>query len=223
MLKLYGFDVSNYYNMVKLAMELKGIEYEAVITYPNQTPEYLAICPTGKVPALATDEGVLIETNVILEYLDELAPEKPLISGTAFERAKIREIMKMVELYIELPARRCHTEAFWGVPVHEQTKAEVKRALLNGMQSLSRAASFSPYLVGDKLSAADIFFLYSVGLASGVAKRLFAIDLLDQAPGAKELYATLNAMPEVQAIAKETAAAQPAFEAYLAKAFAKGK
>jgi glutathione S-transferase len=223
MLKLYGFVVSNYYNMLKLAMAIKGIEYEAVVTYPNQTPEYLAICPTGKVPALETEDGVLIETNVIMEYLDELSPEKPLIPGTAYERARVRELMKMIELYIELPARRCHTEAFWGVPVHEQTKTEVKRALLNGMQALSRAASFSPYLAGDKLTGADIFFLYSASLASVVAKKLFDIDLLAEAPGSKELFAKLNAMPEVQAIAKDTKAAQPEFEAYLAKAFAKAK
>jgi glutathione S-transferase len=221
MLKLYGFDVSNYYNMIKLAMAIKGIEYEAVITYPNQTTEYLAICPTGKVPALATDDGVLIETNVILEYLDEVSPNIPLISGSAFERARIRELMKMIELYIELPARRCHTEAFWGVPVHEETKKEVKRALLNGMQALSRAASFSPYIAGDKMTAADIFFMYSVSLASAVAKKLFDIDLFAEAPGAKELFAKLNAMPEARAIAKDQAAAQPAFQAYLAKAFAK--
>jgi glutathione S-transferase len=221
MLKLYGFDVSNYYNMIKLAMAIKGIEYEAVITYPNQTTEYLAICPTGKVPALATDDGVLIETNVILEYLDEVSPNIPLISGSAFERARIRELMKMIELYIELPARRCHNEAFWGVPVHEETKKEVKRALLNGMQALSRAASFSPYIAGDKMTAADIFFMYSVSLASAVAKKLFDIDLFAEAPGAKELFAKLNAMPEARAIAKDQAAAQPAFQAYLAKAFAK--
>ena len=221
MLKLYGFDVSNYYNMIKLAMAIKGIEYEAVVTYPNQTPEYLAICPTGKVPALATDDGVLIETNVILEYLDEVSPETPLISGSAYERARIRELMKMIELYIEVPARRCHTEAFWGVPVHEETKKEVKRALLNGMQALSRAASFSPYIAGDKMTAADIFFMYSISLASAVAKKLFDIDLFAEAPGAKELFAKLNAMPEARAIAKDQAAAQPAFQAYLAKAFAK--
>ena len=143
MLKLYGFDASNYYNMVKLALALKGIEHEAIITYPNQSDEYLAVCPTGKVPALQTEAGVLIETNVILEYLDELSPNVPLIHGNAFERARTRELIKMLELYIELPARRCHSEAFWGVAVHENTKKEVKRALLNGMQALGRVASFS--------------------------------------------------------------------------------
>jgi len=221
MLKLYGFDVSNYHNMIKLAMALKGIDYEVVDTYPNQSPEYLAISPAGKVPALACDDGVLIETNVILEYLDEISPSTPLIHGTAFEKARIRELMKMLELYIELPSRRCHYEAFWGVPVHEVTKKEVKRDLLNGMQAISRVASFSPYLAGDKLSAADIFFLYSIDLASQVAKKLYDIDLLAQAPGAKELIEKLNAMSQVQLIAKERKAATPAFNAYLAKAFAK--
>ncbi|MFT5996123.1 MAG: glutathione S-transferase [Gammaproteobacteria bacterium] len=203
--------------MIKLAMALKGIEYEAVTTYPNQTPEYLSIVPTGKVPALETAEGMLIETNVIFDYLEEISPNVPLIAGTPYEKARIRELMKMVELYVELPARRCHTEAFWGVPVHEVTKKEVKRALLNGMQAISRAASFSPYLAGDKLSAADIFFLYSLDLASGVAKKLYNIDLLAEAPGAKALVEKLNAMPEVKAIAKDKRAAAPAFNAYLAK------
>ena len=74
MLKLHGFDVSNYYNMIKLAMAIKGIEHQSVIVYPNQSPEYLGLSPMGKVPALETDQGVLVETNIILEYLDEGLP-----------------------------------------------------------------------------------------------------------------------------------------------------
>lgn len=219
MLTLYGFDVSNYYNMIKLAMALKGIEYKTVMTYPNQSPEYLAICPTGKVPALQTEHGVLVESNVILEYLDEIEPNMPLISGKPFERARIRELSKMVELYLELPARRCHHEAFWGVPVAEVTKKEVKRALYVGIQSLARAASFSPYLAGDKLTAADIMFYYSADLAAGVAKKLYDIDLLAEAPGAKELMKKMSELPEAQKIHADKKAAQPAFNAYLAKAF----
>lgn len=221
MLTLYGFDVSNYYNMIKLALALKGIEYKTVMTYPNQSAEYLAICPTGKVPALQTEQGVLVESNVILEYLDEIEPSVPLIFGNAYERARIRELSKMVELYLELPARRCHHEAFWGVPVADVTKKEVKRALQVGIQSLARAASFSPYLAGDRLSAADIMFFYSADLASTVAKKLYDIDLLAQAPGAKELMQTLNSLPEAQQILSDKKAAQPAFNEYLAKAFAK--
>ena len=219
MLTLYGFDVSNYHNMLKLGFALKGVEYSQVDTYPNQTKEYLAICPTGKVPALKTDHGVLIETNVILEYIDAMSEQNPLYPRDGFESARVKELVKMIELYIELPARRCHTEAFWGVPVHENTKKEVKRALFNGMQSLSRAASFNPYVAGDTFSAADIFFLYSVDLASSVAKKLFDVDLFEHAPGSKELMKRLNEMPEVIAISEARKAATPAFHAYLKEAF----
>lgn len=218
MLKLYGFDVSNYYNMIKLAMALKGIDYEAVMTYPNQTPEYLAISPTGKVPALQTDQGVLVETNVILEYLDEISSQSPLYPTEPFAKAKVKELVKLIELYIELPARRCHTEAFWGVPVDDITKKEVKRALFNGAQALARAAEFSPYIAGDTLTAADIMLLYSMDLAAPVAKKLFDVDLYEHAPGSKALMTRLKEMPEVQQIEKDKRAAAPAFSAYLKKA-----
>lgn len=221
MLKLYGFDVSNYYNMLKLALALKKQPYTPVITYPNQQPDYLQISPMGKVPALETEHGVLVETSVIMEYLDTLSDECPLYPADPFARCQVQELVKMVELYIELPARRCHAEVFFKMPVHDNTKKEVKRALLNGVQGLARVAKFSPYLAGDTLTAADIMFLYSADLASVVAGKLFDIDLFAELPAAKQLMASLKEMPEVQQIAREREAATPDFHAYVAAAYAK--
>lgn len=223
MLKLYGFDVSNYYNMIKLAMAIKGIEYEAVTTYPNQSAEYLKISPMGKVPALQTKGGVLVETNVIIEYLDENYPGPSLYPTDPFQKARVKELVKMVELYLELPARRCMSEAFFGVPVADATKKEVKRALLNGIQGLVRVADFSPYLAGDELTAADIMFAYSADAAANTASKLFEIDLLAEAPGAKELLKKISLMPEAQQIAADRKAASPAFFEYVSKAYASQK
>jgi glutathione S-transferase len=216
MLTLYGFDVSNYFNMIKLALAIKGIEYKTVTLYPNQSPEYLSKSPMGKVPALETEQGVLTETNVILEYLDEAYPDKPLYPGNTFEKAKIRELVKMAELYLELPARRCHSEAFFGQKVDDLTKKEVKRALCKGIEGMARCAHFSPYLAGEQLTAADIVFLYSVDLAAAVAGKLFAIDLLDMAPGAKQLMTTLNQREDVIKISEDRKLANVEFKKYLA-------
>lgn len=221
MLKLYGFDVSNYYNMAKLAMALKGLEYQTVLTYPNQTPEFLALSPMGKVPVLKTDQGVLIESNVILEYLDSLTPDNPLYPSDPFEKARVQELAKMVELYLELPARRCFGEAFFGGTVADLTKTEAKKALLNGIQGLARAAEFSPYLAGDTFSAADIVFAFSADLAAGVAAKLFEIDLLAEAPEAKALLEKLYKMPEIQTINADKKAASGAFNKYIAESAAK--
>ena len=73
MFKLYGFPVSNYTNMVELALLEKGLPYEYVLTFPDQTPEFLAKSPRGKVPALGTPKGFISETNVILDYLEDSA------------------------------------------------------------------------------------------------------------------------------------------------------
>lgn len=221
MLTLYGFDVSNYHNMIKLALALKGIKCDVETTYPNQSAEFLQISPMGKVPALKTEHGVLVETNVILEYLDSTYDGMALYPANPFEKAQVQELVKMVELYLELPARRCHVEAFFGGSVPELTKKETKRALLNGIQGLSRVASFSPYLAGDTLTAADIMFVFSADMAAGVAAKLFDIDLLAEAPGAKELMKTLNQLPEVQSIVEAKKAAMPEFMAYVSAAMKK--
>lgn len=216
MVTLYGFDVSNYFNMIKLALAVKGLEYETVILYPNQSAEYLTKSPMGKVPALETEHGILTETNVILEYLDDAYPDKPLYPGNAFERAKIRELVKMTELYLELPARRCHSHVFFGQQVHESTKKEVKRALYKGIEGIARIARFGPYLTGSQLTAADIVFLYSADLAAVVASKLFGVDLLELAPGAAELMERLNARADVQKIAQDRKLANAEFKKYVA-------
>ena len=105
MLKLYGFPVSNYTNMVELALLEKGLPYEYVLTFPDQTPEFLAKSPRGKVPALGTPKGFISETNVILDYLEDSGEGKPLLPADPYARATVRALMKEIELYIELPAR----------------------------------------------------------------------------------------------------------------------
>ena len=71
MLKLHGFAVSNYFNMVKLALLEKGVNFEVVDVYPNQEESFLSRSPMGKVPVLETDAGFISETNVILDYIED--------------------------------------------------------------------------------------------------------------------------------------------------------
>src|SRR5262245_20232855 len=117
MLQLHGFPLSNYFNMVKAALLEKGIEFEHVPTRPSQDAQYLAKSPMGKVPCIGTEQGFLSETQVICQYLEELQPEPALLPRSAFERAKVRELMHELELYIELPARTCYGQVFFNTQV----------------------------------------------------------------------------------------------------------
>ncbi|MDQ3203800.1 MAG: glutathione S-transferase [Pseudomonadota bacterium] len=216
MFKLYGFSVSNYYNMVKLALLEKGLPFEEVPFYAGQTPEALAISPRGKVPVLAVEQGFINETAVILEFIEQSSQATPLLPGDPFERAQVLALAKEIELYIELPGRACYAEAFFGMPVPDPIKEKSKAELLLGFASLERHGKFSPYVAGDSLSIADLYFLYSVPLACGVAKKLFDLDLLAQMPAAKALLERLEQNPNVQRIAADREAAMPAFMAMIA-------
>ena len=216
MLKLYGFSVSNYYNMVKLALLEKGLPFEEVPFYGAQTPDVLAISPRGKVPVLKTEQGFINETSVILEYIEQTQPGKALLPSDPFERAQVLALCREIELYIELPGRACYAEAFFGMSVPDAIKEKTKAELLLGFASLGRHGKFSPYVAGDSLSLADLYFLYSVSLACQVGRKVFDIDLLADMPAAKGLMERLEQNPHVQRIAADKDAAMPGFLAMIA-------
>jgi glutathione S-transferase len=75
-----------------IALEEAGADYElAVISTKagdQRTPEYLAVNPKGRVPALVTDQGVLTETPAILSYIPETHPAARLLPVDAWARAR---------------------------------------------------------------------------------------------------------------------------------------
>ena len=200
MLKLYGFPVSNYVNMVQLALMEKEIPYEYILTFPDQTPQFLSKSPRGKVPCLETPHGFLNEASVILEYLEDSGVGKALLPSEPYARARVRALMKEIEIYIELPARSCFAEVFFGGKLADAIKDKAREDLTAGFATLKRHGSFSPYVAGDQFTLADIVFFFSVELGATVGQRLFGVDLLDGIPQAKPLLAKLSANPNVQKI-----------------------
>ncbi|MFJ4144458.1 glutathione S-transferase family protein [Pseudomonas sp. NPDC089734] len=212
MLKLYGFAASNYFNMVKLALMEKQLPFEMVALQGCQNPEVLAISARGKVPILETAEGFISETDVILRYIEETRPGRALLPEDPFSRAQVWTLAKEIELYIELPARLCYVEVFFGGrPTPEQLKAKARRDLLKGFQALAQRGRFAPYVAGEHFTLADLYFLYSVDLARQVGEKLFGLDLLKDMPGARALFERLALNPNVQRVAADKEAELPAF------------
>ncbi len=185
MLKLYGFAVSNYFNMVKHAMLYKGLQFDEVTTFPGADPAYINKSPMGKVPCIETAQGCLTETSVILNYLEAAYPEKPLLPTDAFQCAKVNEIMKVAELYIELPARRLFPEVLAGKVVSDAIKAESRETLSKGCKALAALVQLpnSPYVAGENMTMADIVLRYALITASMSAKAIYSWDLVAEVPG----------------------------------------
>ncbi|QHF05657.1 glutathione S-transferase [Pseudomonas asturiensis] len=214
MLKLYGFASSNYFNMVKLALLEKQLPFEVVPLFGCQSPEVLAVSARGKVPVLGTAEGFISETDVILRYLEETFPDRPLLPADPFSRAQVWTIAKEIELYIELPARVCYAEViFGGRPTPLDLKAKARRDLVKGVAALAQRARFTPYVAGERFSVADVYFLYSIDLAQQVGERLFDEDFLGDMPKARSLLERLALNPNVQRVAADREADWPTFMA----------
>tara|TARA_R110002072_G_scaffold170552_2_gene324102 strand:+ start:12525 stop:13142 length:618 start_codon:yes stop_codon:yes gene_type:complete len=200
MIKLYGFPISNYYNMVKMTLLEKGIEFEEVIVKPNQQADYLACSPMGKVPCLETDQGFLTETGVIIDYLDDLGQGPSFYPAEPFEKAKVRELIRYLELYIELPARRLYGDVFFGRPASDTEKQSVRKELEKGFAALRRLAHYSPYIAGSDMTYADFYFMFSVGLVTRVTKKALDWDVFGTEPGIRELLDLIGQRDSVKTI-----------------------
>jgi len=191
-LKLHGFSVSNYYNVVKAALLEKGLPFEEVLVYTGPNPTYTDKSPMGKVPFLTTEQGTFSESQVMLDYLEEICPQPNLYPTDAFARAKVRELLRTLELYLELPARRLYPQAFFGGSVSEETREAVKVDLAKGMAALVRLAKFDPYIAGADFTFADIAAAIHLPLAGQAYKRVYGEDLLAPLPGLREYLARIN-------------------------------
>lgn len=102
-MKLYGYFRSSAAYRVRIALNLKGVAHEHAFVHllrdggGQKSPDYLARNPQGLVPALELDGGeMLTQSLAIIEYLDEVYPDPPLLPADAVTRARVRAIAQAV-------------------------------------------------------------------------------------------------------------------------------
>ena len=102
-MKLYSFFRSSAAYRVRIALNLKGIAYETASVHlvkdggHNKRPEFRAVNPQMRVPALVTATGdVLIQSLAIIDYLDETHPTPPLLPKEPIARAQARALAQIV-------------------------------------------------------------------------------------------------------------------------------
>jgi glutathione S-transferase len=220
MIKVCGFRVSNYHNKVLIALLEKGVPFEEDCNVrPSQKPEYLALSPMGKVPFMevgGTGGTRLIESEVILEYLEDAYPQKPLLPKDPLARAKVRELVTVIELHLELVARRLYPAAFFGGTSSDSTKQSVEKDLAKGVRTLKALAQFSPFIAGAEFSLADCAAAVHLPVLTLATKLTYGRDFLEELP---QMKAYLKMLGERPAVAKVNADRRAASEA--AKAAAK--
>ncbi|HZN99587.1 MAG TPA: glutathione S-transferase family protein [Burkholderiales bacterium] len=213
MLKLCGFHISNYHNKIRIALLEKGVPFEEDAgCSPSQKDEFLARSPLGKVPFLELGDGRrLAESEVIAEYLEEAYPQKPLLPEDPFERAKVRELVKFMELHLELVARRLYPQVFFNRGrASEETLQAVQKDLAKGVRAFKGLVKFDPYIAGKDLTIADCAAFVHLPLISLATKLGLGRDALEEVPQVKPYLKMLGERPAFRKVNDDRKAAQVA-------------
>lgn len=100
-LKLWGSIASPYVARVTMFAHLKGIELDSSPAPGGLgSDEFKKITPTGKIPALEHDGRLIIESEVICEYLDDVFPESRITPVDPMLAAQSRLISRITDLYV---------------------------------------------------------------------------------------------------------------------------
>jgi glutathione S-transferase len=124
---------------VWLALEHKGIAYApkrlSFDKDETRTPEFLAINPRGRVPAIVDDGFALYESNAICEYLEEKYPQNPLLPKDAKARALVRRLIGECEDGLYKPGSDLMSAVLYVAPAErdpkqiDETKAKLRAEL----------------------------------------------------------------------------------------------
>jgi glutathione S-transferase len=166
------------------------------------------------VPFLELDDGRrLAESEVIAEYLEEAYPQKPLLPKDPFERGKVRELVTVMELHLELPARRLYREVFFGGKISDEVKQSAQKDLAKGVRALKMLVKFDPYIAGAELTIADCAAFVHLPLVSLATKLAFGRDFLEEVPALKPCLKMLGERPAFRKVSDDRKAALAAAQA----------
>jgi maleylpyruvate isomerase len=175
-MKLYGYFRSSAAYRVRIALNLKGIDYQLAIRHlrkgEQRDPAFLAINPQGLVPALETDEGaVLIQSLAIIEYLDETCPEPPLLPVDPAGRARVRALAQLIACEIH-PLNNLRVLKYLKDPLgHDQPTIDTwyRHWVATGFealeQGLSGASETGEFCHRDRPTLADVCLVPQVANA----------------------------------------------------------
>jgi len=203
MIRLYGYWRSSAAYRVRIALALKGVAYESVevnlVAGEQRDAAFRARNPQGLVPALEIDGAVLVQSLAIIDYLDAVFPDPPLVPRDALARSRVLAQALVIAADIHpidnLRVLNRLTEQFGADQPAKD--AWYRHWIAEGFTALEALAGDGPFLGGDAPNLADICLVPQMHNA-----RRFAVPL-DAYPKLVAADAAARALPAIAAVAPE--------------------
>ena len=179
-MKLFSYFRSSAAYRVRIALNLKELPYEIVPIHLTKdggrqhTQEFRAINPLARVPALELSGGeVLTQSLAIIEYLDEIHPEPPLLPPAALGRARARAIAQMIACDIHPLNNLIALQYLRRQLKHEQPDIDAwyHHWITQGFTAMEEMLDPAPYACGQHVTVADICLVPQVANARRPARR----------------------------------------------------
>ena len=173
-MKLYSYFRSSAAYRVRIALNFKGLPYEMVPIHLTKdggrqhTPEFRAINPQARVPALELPGGeVLTQSLAIIEYLEDIHPEPPLLPADALGRAKSRAIAQLIACDIHPLNNLIALQYLKRQLKHEQPDIDTwyRHWITVGFAALEKSLASGPYACGSQVTLADVCLVPQVANA----------------------------------------------------------
>ena len=211
-MKLYTYFRSSAAFRTRIAFNLKGVKCETVEVdlrtdaSDQHKPEYRTVNPQGLVPALVIGDTTVTQSLAIIEYLDEVYPEPPLLPRAPVDRARVRAMALAVACDMH-PLNNLRVLNYLRSQLgHDEdtVNAWYRHWIAVGFggleQEARRASHGGQYMFGSSVTMADIYIVPQMYNA-----RRFKCDL-EPYPTLRSICAHLESLP---AFAKAVPEAQP--------------
>lgn len=153
-----------------IALEEAGAAYEThridFATAEQTKPDYLAVNPKGRVPALVTDRGTLTETPAILTYVAQSFPQARLAPhDDPFEFARLQSFLSYLCSTVHVAHAHARRAARWAddPAAHEAMKAKVPQNMADCFALIEASMFAGPYVMGENYTIADPYLFTIAG------------------------------------------------------------